>query len=140
MEDYMEMTAQSIIQLLSTAKEDDERLDELGDHISELADNEKTVDEGVIEALFKIHERLKDPDQSLFNALESCAMSPQEKTVRKLARESVKRKLNHCNIQLVGTEHESIEMLKELEKQPKLKKEWREIIKEILQEAEEDQV
>jgi hypothetical protein len=135
----MELTSQEIIQILNTAKEDDERLDELGDKISELTDNEKTVDKGVIEALFKIHERLKDPDQSLFNALESCAMSPQEKTVRKLARESVRRKLNHCNIQLVGTDPESVKLLKELEKQPKLKKEWREIIKEIIQEAEEEQ-
>jgi hypothetical protein len=55
----------------------------------------------------------------------SCALGPQEKTVRKLARESVMRKLNHCNIQLVGTESEPFELLKELENQPNLKKEWR---------------
>lgn len=102
------MKPEAMITLLNTAKEDDEKLEELGDFIIELVDDGKNVDIGVIEALFRIHERLDDPDQSLFNALEVCAMGPQEKIVRKLARESVKRKLNHCNIQLVGNEPESI--------------------------------
>jgi hypothetical protein len=133
------MKPEAMITLLNTAKEDDEKLEELGDFIIELVDDGKNVDIGVIEALFRIHERLDDPDQSLFNALEVCAMGPQEKIVRKLARESVKRKLNHCNIQLVGNEPESITLLKEMQKLPKLDKEWREIIKEIIQEAEDAQ-
>jgi hypothetical protein len=48
----MKMKTQEMIQLLNTAKEDDEQLDELGDYISDLADDEKKVDAGVIEAFF----------------------------------------------------------------------------------------
>jgi hypothetical protein len=78
----IEMKPESMIKLLNTAKEGDERLEELGEYIIELADADKKVDVGVIESLFKIHERLHDPAQTLFNALESCAMGRQEKAVR----------------------------------------------------------
>jgi hypothetical protein len=134
----MKMKPQEMIQLLNTAKEDDEKLEELGDYISELADDEKKIDAGVIEALFKIHERLNDPSQSLFNALESCVMGSQEKIVRKLARESAMRKPNHCNLQLVGSDSASLKMLKELKKR-KLDPEFREIVDDLIQEAEEEQ-
>ena len=133
----MGMTPQAMIQLLSSAKEDDERLEEIGDSVAELADDEKKVDVGVIEALFKIYERLHDPTQALFNALESCAMGPQEKTVRRLARESALRQPNHCNLQLVGDAPESIKLLKELENRPGLDSELRTIIKDMIQEAQE---
>ena len=132
------MKAQEMIQLLNTAKEDDQRLEELGDYISDLADDEKKVDVGVIEALFKIYERLHDPSQSLFNALESCVSGSQEKTVRKLARESAMRKPNHCNLQFVGIGSESLKMLKELKKR-KLDREFRNMVDELIQEAEEEQ-
>jgi hypothetical protein len=65
---------------------------------------------------------LHDPDRTLFNALESCVAGPQEKTVRKLVRESLSRKLNNCNIQMVGNEHELIELLKEIKNSPNSKR------------------
>ena len=134
----MKMKPEEMIQLLNTAKEDNGKLEELGDYLCELADDDKKIDSGVIEAIFKIHERLKDPPQSLFNALESAVMGSQEKTVRKLALNSVERKLNHCNIQMIGTGPKAIKVLKELQKKAKLGKEWRGIIEEIIQEAEEN--
>jgi len=127
-----------MIQLLNKAKENNEQLEELGDFISELADDEKKVDVEVIEALFNIHERLNDPSQSLFNALESCAMGSQEKIVRKLARESAMRKPNHCNLQLIGSGLESLKLLKELKKR-KLDSEFRKIVEELIEEAEDEQ-
>jgi hypothetical protein len=136
MEDNMKMNAQEMIQLLNKAKEDNEQLEELGDFISELADDEKKVEVEVIEALFKIHERLNDPSQSLFNALESCVMGSQEKIVRKLARESAMRKPNHCNLQLIGSGSESLKLLKEL-KNKKLDSELRNIVEELIEEAEQ---
>jgi hypothetical protein len=134
----MKMTVQEMVQCLNTAKEDDEKLEELGDYVSELADDDKEVDTSVIEALFKIYERLNDPSQSLFNALESCAMGFQEKIVRKLALESVMRKPNYCNLQLIGGSSESIKLLKELKSQ-KLDSEIRTIVEELIQEAEDEQ-
>jgi hypothetical protein len=134
----MKMTEQEMVQLLNTAKEDDEKLEELGDYIGELADDDKKIDASVIEALFKIYERLNDPSQSLFNALESCAIGSQEKIVRKLARESVMRKPNYCNLQLVGSGSDSIKLLKELKNQ-KLDSEIRAIVEDLIQEAEEEQ-
>ena len=134
----MKMNAQEMIQLLNKAKENNEQLEELGDFISELADDEKKVDVEVIEALFNIHERLNDPSQSLFNALESCAMGSQEKIVRKLARESAMRKPNHCNLQLIGSGLESLKLLKELKKR-KLDSEFRKIVEELIEEAEDEQ-
>jgi hypothetical protein len=138
MENNMKMTAQEMIRLLDTAKENDEKLDELGDYLCELADDDKKIDVGVIEALFKIYERLNDPSQSLFNALESCVMGSQEKIVRKLARESALRKPNHCNLQLVGDSKESIKLLKEIKNQPKLDSEIRTIVMELIDEAEDE--
>ncbi len=132
----MVMKPKSMISVLNTAKEDDERLEVLGEYIIELADDDKKIDAGVIESLFKIHERLHDPSQALFNALESCAMGPQENIVRKLARESAMRKPNHCNLQLVGDGPESIKVLKKIIKRPKLDKEFRNIVKELIQGAE----
>jgi hypothetical protein len=38
---HMEMTPRKMIRLLNAAKEDDERLEELRDSISDIADNEK---------------------------------------------------------------------------------------------------
>jgi hypothetical protein len=134
----MKMKPEEMIQLLNTAKEDNEKLEELGDYLCELADDDKKIDSAVIEALFKIHERLKDPPQSLFNALESAVMGSQEKSIRKQALISLERKLNHCNIQLVGTGPKAIKLLKELQKHAKLDKEWRGIIEEIIQESEEN--
>jgi hypothetical protein len=135
----MKMTPQSMVELLDTAPESDERLEELGDYIADLADEEKKVNVEVIEALFKIYERLPDPSQSLFNALESCAMCSQEKIVRKLARESALRKPNYCNLQFVGTETESIKVLKKIKENTKLDSELMDMVNDIIQEAEDEQ-
>lgn len=67
----------------------------------------------LIEAIFRLYERLNDPPQSFFNALEMAAdEEDSEIALRAQARASVRRAPNYTNVQFLGTTEDDVAVLR----------------------------